>query len=253
MTYYLRDKALGLAVLVTFVMTAAPTFAEDAAPSQTSVERLVAQLADADYDTREQATRALMAYEPLTEEQLTTALGEAEIPEQVHRLRQVAMHRYYHDLNPIDAPLDRGRGGLGIDLGERGMERVLKADDFSELDGPAVLLTETVPGFPAFVHLHAGDMVIGLDGARFASDLTVERFRDYLAEYEAGEEMTLHIVRNGELVDVTLTLDNVARIDSVHRVYSAVREPGLYRPFVDYMERLTPADRYVSTITISQD
>lgn len=238
-----------LALLMLAALSATPALAEDdprdadpaASPGQLAT--LVEQLADDDYETREAATTELMQLE-LTDEQIADAFTHATLPEQTHRLRRVAMHRFYKKLDPQNASENSRAGGLGVLLTDPN-RRILAPDDFDGLDHHGVFIDERIPGFPAFVHLRSGDIVVGIDDEMFDHTINVERgdpenFQSHLRSFRPGDEVKLNLVRNGRRVDVTLAMGNGERLNAFEMIRVDYR---LYPRFLDYFEDLQADDQ----------
>ena len=203
-------------------------------------QQLVEQLNSVDPETRRLSTIQLMAHRNLTESQLTGFIRNATAPETRHRLIHVAMHRFYatYDPNPQapQAPLDpiieppappqqpgdaaqaepqRGPpGALGIGVHP---DYIVRSDQHAMLQGPALLVTTTQPGFPAHLHLQKGDLIEGIDDIPvFGQGFSDESFRNQIKEHDAGDTIMLHLIRGDQRFIANVELASYARLDTIN-------------------------------------
>ena len=103
----------------------------------------------------------------------------------------------------IGATADSGKPFLGVEFAD---------DDFSivtqDQQRPCGVPIRPLPGFVSYRYLQDGDVIIGLGtGKDLKLTPTREDFAPALSNYSAGDKITLHVQRGGNLMDITLTLD----------------------------------------------
>lgn len=216
-----------------------------ATPAPTSdVAQLLAQLSDPDFMTRENATTQLMTCDDVSDDQLSTALRTSKSPEVRQRLVQIAMHRFYAQLQINAGPevitLPDNGAALGVYFPEPRNENrfVVKAHQHPMLDTPAMLICFTYPGFPAYAYLRPGDLVTGMDGQTFTDDLTREEFSARIGRHEPGEFIDLDLIRNSHPMHVRFRLDNKKRLSAVSQMLANVSDPSLYQPWRQHLNAL---------------
>ena len=216
-----------------------------------AVNRLVANLDHRDLETRERATAQLMVHKGVDETQLRRAFSQRSSSERRNRLIRVAQHRFYARIAASYPKIRDERGALGIRLskgpGTAGpTEYVLYPSQDRSLPSPALVIAQTIPGFPAFVHLRAGDKVIQINGKPFSDALTDQDFIARLAPLKMDEQIKLRVIRDGETQDVTLRMGSYTQLTnlSINVQYSPAHvEEGMsmfdaYLPWQTYLKAL---------------
>jgi len=227
-----------LAALMIAAILAAPSIADPSLVQQ-PIDALLADLGDADFEARERATTQLMLRTDLTEDALTEALRQSTSPEAHHRLVRVALHRFYRDYRVDDLPApEADSASLGVDL-RVPPNRVVRPHQHPQLTSPALLVTRTLPGFPAFAHLRPGDLIFAIDANRFGDDFDQNMLIEVIQQYKPQQSMTLSVLRNGQAIDITLQLDSLHRLRSVHQQPLPDSEDSAhYAPFQRHLRTL---------------
>lgn len=158
--------------------------------SARTADRIAALVADLDSDdlpTRDAAANTLAGDPAATLSVLETALQSATLsPEQRSRLDALAFARFRAE----------PRGAMGV--------------SFSGLAGPdGVELSGTVGGFDAARQLRAGDVIRAMDSipVRVNNDA-----RAVILSHDPGDEVTVEVLRQGEVRVVTLRLGHFAEL-----------------------------------------
>ena len=214
----------------------APPGGAESAGGGASLDQLIDQLDAPEYAHRESATTTLMQRDNLSDDRLARALRNADSPEQRHRLTDIAMHRFYHRMNPGGVPRDQGVGSIGIDLSER---NTVHPDHHPGLEQTAILISGTKPGFPGYVHLRPGDLILAIDGEPFPEDLTWQDISERIKEYRAGQPITLDILRDGERRQVRFRLASYLRLSQVYnnRLPRGIN-PASYPPWRQHLRSM---------------
>jgi hypothetical protein len=187
--------------------TTAPTkfaAATQPLPELAHAKRLIAQLADNDFDRREAARVALMGLRRSDLPALREAVRQSLplMPSQLTVLREIVTHVYL--TGDVYLPDQEGIGFLGVSLpsgfdpdqrGALGIQR-----------GVAVLARS--PGFAAYRMLQNGDVVLAVnaDGDRAETNTTGE-LQEAIRSVKAGETVKLEILRQGQILTVVIKLD----------------------------------------------
>jgi len=182
------------------------------------VERLIAQLASPEYATREIATTELMVRDDLDDETLKAAFRTAASPEQVHRLTRISLHRFYRRMNPprpaAIQPGQERQGGLGVAININGRANlVIRQHNDAPIASPAFLVTERLPGFPAYAYLRRGDLILAVGGQRFEDDSS---FSKLIQVYRAGDVVNFQVVRDDRVMELSIPLDSIGRLEAVY-------------------------------------
>lgn len=226
--------------LLTQVIT--PISAQEMPPSN-----FLEQLGSRDYETRVLATEQLLNSEQIDLDQLATMYQAADSPEQRHRLAHVARHHYLSAVRQEGFRKPSG-GALGI------AHQAISHEQAPGVDGPAILVAETFPGFPAHGRLRVGDLLIGMNGEALPADLDINKaanlFTATVSRQPAGAEVTLWVLRGRERHQVTLRL---ASHDALVSMYQR-NNVGLTADFeLAWQEKFEQLFTTEETPTISRD
>lgn len=216
------------------VVSAAASRGEESPTPAVPVERLIAQLAAPDFATREDAAAALMEHEGMDDATLTAAFRTADAPEQRHRLTRIALHCFYRQVDPLPAQPGEieaapEQAALGVDL-SGGPAQVVRPYQNELLTNPAILVTKGLPGFPAYAHLRGGDLIVAINDAPFTDDLDVQQFTQKVQEKQAGETISLKVLRGERYVEVTFVLDSMRRLAALYAGGPRDEEWAMSRP-----------------------
>lgn len=192
----------------------------DPAQAQISAGDLAA-LGDADYAKRHAATRKLLADETVTPLKIADVFPKAESVEQKHRLMTIARHHLLRLARQRDYPISPLAAAQGVP-GALGLTHgPVTSDELPQLKQSAVRVRRTLPGFPAHAVLEAGDLILEVAGnaipAGLSSDRISNHFGDAIRMIPAGQSVPLKIQRNGQLVDVKVTLGPLDALSGMYR------------------------------------
>ncbi len=201
------------------------------APLSSARQAQLQDLNATDWPTRQAAQRTLLGDAALTDAELDAMYAAATSPEQRQRLCDVALHHLLRRQRSVRDP-GAGHGSLGIS-----MSNIANPEPgFSERG--AVQVTITFPGFPAFAHLQVGDIIVGIEGRRFDERLSVERSQSYFKEriqkYRPGDEISLMVWREGELLTVQFP---TANFEDLGELFNTNRASAGHLPLNDPYQR----------------
>ena len=207
------------------------------------------------WEERASAFAELLGQDGPTQEELAAAVpAPGERPEVRARLLEAIHHHFLRGLReeisgqPVVRDdeaglLERaGRAALaGAAAGSLGVShRAFPAGSLPGVEEPSIAVVRTLPGFPAFEALRAGDLIVGLNGRpvawpepaplerghrrqeqarqRLATEATAAAtaFSEAVQRAGAGNPVTLRILRGGERLEVSVTL---AEVDALRRLY----------------------------------
>jgi hypothetical protein len=212
----MRDHLkLGLMLVVTLLATArviggpatAPAATQPAAAGQSiaSIKRLIRELAADNYPARDGARLALMGLKRSELGALRDAIKQSLPlePSQVIVLREIVTEVYL--AGDLYIAEDDGMGFLGIHLPDwqRPEDRALMSVE------RGVVVMGRVPGFCAFRMLHDGDVLLSMapPGGVNLELSTKEQLIAAVKSVRAGERVTFEVLRQGEILSVTITLE----------------------------------------------
>lgn len=244
-------KPIAPAAILIALTFAASVPAQDAAPAPESVETLVRQLDAESFEQREAATTELMLRADLDDTQLARFLRTAaDSPERRHRLVRIAMHRYFARLEargdgfplaleqipPGGGPAPHAAGCIGIDIHRR---NVVRPDQVPALKHPALLITSTRVGFPAYALLRPGDMVLSFEGKRIGAELEDDQaLVNLIKQSRAGQVVRLVVMRNGKEVPIEMRLDSLERLQGVSLMLGNTGNPESFGPWVAHLRNM---------------
>lgn len=183
--------------------------------SELDVDQAVRDLGHESFEARESATAWLMQSGEFTDARLAQALSQSD-PESRHRLARVALHRFFSRQGAQNKTNSEDTGALGVDLSLKLNHAVFPSQD-PTLQHPAILVSGTLPGFPAHAKLRPGDLILALDGVYFSDDLDTGRFTETLKQkYKAGQTVVARVRRDRRELEIPITLDSKARLDAVY-------------------------------------
>jgi len=172
-------------------------------PELDHAKRLIAQLADIDYERREAARIALMGFRRAELGTLREAVRQSRplAPSQLTLIREIVTHVYLS--GDVYVPDESGVGFLGVSLPafDRDQHGVLGI-----WRGVAVVARS--PGFASYRLLQNGDVILSVsaDGERVEVN-TSHELEDAIGALRAGERVKLEVLRQGEIVAVNIRLD----------------------------------------------
>jgi hypothetical protein len=196
-----------------FVFMLLICLAAPAARAEVNVQATLSELRSDDYATRQRATQALLADEKLVDEDFKALCAAATLPEQRERLLDAARH---HLVRRMQEPLSRqgGAGSLGLSL--------LPAPPSPGAPRGATRVGTTYPGFPAYVSLRPGDLILAVNGQVLPvlpDDVAVrQRFVDMIQVNPAGTTIRLKVSRDGKPLDLSVKL---ASFDALNTLYES--------------------------------
>lgn len=201
-------------------------FAASPAPAQSPMD-LLAQLDAPDYPTRQAAMEQLLAGPDLTPRQWQELMAAADSPEQRHRILAAARHHLLRRLRQAEFP-DRHNGSLGV------IQHVPSPAEQQVIGRPGIIVSSTLPGFPAYAHLRPGDLIIALNDVVIGENINDENFQSLVRMNEAGKQVTLRIVRDGQEIERSFAL---ASLEALTRMYERT-DVGLTARFEERWRQL---------------
>jgi C-terminal processing protease CtpA/Prc len=202
-----------------------------AAANPPSIPELIKRLTHEDFGVREQATEQLMSHATFDEKALRKAFKVQIHPEVRNRLMKVAKHRFFQQMATQFAVIPGDRGALGIRLSPNNRsdptQYVLYPSDHPSLPNAALVIAQTIPGFPAHIHLRRGDLVIGVNGKPLTDALTDQDFIARLAPQRKGQKLAMRIVRDGKTREIDVEMGSYTQlINLTYGVQYASRRAG---------------------------
>ncbi|MDH3584284.1 MAG: hypothetical protein OER86_08730 [Phycisphaerae bacterium] len=208
-----------------------------------SLDRLLQGLTADKFEAREDATTQLMLRADLTDARLTAELARGTDPEQRQRLLRIALHLFYVRLEIPDLLAQDQSGALGVSFPSSNVNAqdsyyVVRPDQHPMLKHPAMLITQTYPGFPAYVHLRPGDLVTGMNGRTFPDTLTNSLFSEWIKAHKVDAPFTLELIRRGKARSVELKLGHRGRLLAISNQLAGHTRPELFPPWLEQRRRL---------------
>ena len=191
-----------------FVAAQAPTTAPTTQPTAdlASIKRMIAQLADDNYQTREAVRVALMGL-GRTELPLLREAVKQSLPLELSQtavLRDIVTQVYL--AGEAYEPEKGASGFLGIGLASLGRD---EDQGLLSLER-GVAVVSRIPGFCAFRELQTGDVILAMiSGTRkieFKSPDPNDLFRPAVMAVGAGQTIHFEVLRQGQIINVAITL-----------------------------------------------
>jgi len=184
---------------------------------------LLDELANDDFTTRQRASEKLLVDEQLDQETIKQLYSQSHLPEQRHRLLEVARHHALRQMR-LEAMDGQGKGAIGI-----------RHEAFSDTHFPilgrrtGLVVVETFSGFPGHAHLRRGDLILAIDDQRFPagtiSDEVADQFVRSVQEHLPGERVSFTVFRHGRLITVQLRLANLNALRSMYKNAQKLQQP----------------------------
>jgi hypothetical protein len=218
-----------------------------AAQTRPADESVLRSLADADYETRERATRALLADDALSVADLTRLYAASTLPEQRHRLLDAAHHHFIRRLVEQQFPVAGNRDARRA-VGSLGLSLLRSVGPAENIEGPdagrsAARVGLTYPGFPAYVWLQPGDLIIAVDGlplpASDDAEVVQTRFVQLVQRHAAGESIKLTLYREGKRMEVTSKLAPYEALTQLYVQAELSLMPNLQQRWLTERRRIT--------------
>lgn len=175
-------------------------------------ETRLTRLDNPDYETREAATREMLADDALTPAAVAELYKQADSLEVKARLLDVARHHALR-LSAKDRfnPKAPGAAGFSLQMGGPGAMATM-----AELGHPAIGVVSTLPGLPAYAQLQAGDLIVGVDGQLLPRDASVQGLTNLITARTTGERIELNLLREGREIAAAFRLGSLAALRSVY-------------------------------------
>lgn len=192
----------------------------------------VDQLDAPGYAERVRARRALLQDQALDQAALRELLGEARSAEQRAQLLLVAEHHIMRRAREQafgDAPVTlQNTAAVGFSYDN------LPASENPFVNREGVIVMSTMPGFPAYAHLQAGDIILGVAGEaannrpiHFPITQWISR---QISRHRPGDRLSFRLLRAGEQIEVEVVC---AQINALNQMYTtdALRSATRAEPF----------------------
>lgn len=181
--------------------------------AEISAEDLL-KLGDKDYQTRHSMMRQMLADSTISSADVLKAYARAELPEQQQRLITVARHHKVREIRLKQFGRNARLGALGL------THSALAAEEMPKLGRSAVRVDRVFPGFPAYVYLEAGDLIIGIQHEPIPNGMTRDQisthFRNVIQSMPAHKPAEFTVYRGGKQVEVKVQL---ASLDALTEMY----------------------------------
>lgn len=195
-----------------------------AVPARAADDTL-SRLGSDDYATRQRATRELLTDPNVTIDQLREWIAQAHSPEQRHRLLAVAQHHVIRQFRERDFP-DEAEQGRGAAIGFS--HDVLESGAGPGVTGGVVHVVSTLPGFPGYIHLQPGDLIIEVGNRPLPANLNPDEFKAILRRWRSGDLFSMTVLRDGVRTPVQLKLASMNALAGLYEIDEPVlREPYL--------------------------
>ena len=201
-------RPLHLAIVCWLALPLAATLATEPSP-----DSLLDALASPSHETREQASQTLLNSNQLTVNTLRSMFARAKSPEQRHRLIRAAEHRLLSDLRRSIGN-GNGEGALGV------THRSIRRGQLPELKRAAIMILDTLPGFPAHGKLKPGDLIISIGDEPIPANYTANqvslRFVKIVRKHKADQVIQLNILRDTRKIAVEIRLANLSALSEMY-------------------------------------
>ncbi len=179
--------------LIAVVMFSTEAHGQEVKPDKPADSIILARLNDPDYSVRHAETNRLLLDSNLTEADIERLYAQSATPEQQHRLLRVARHHLIRRMMEENYGDQPGPGSMGL---SHHVVEVSVPNTQNPQTG--VLVVMTLPGFPAYALLDPGDVIIGFAGEPVPSNISPSRFQQMIRNYQAGQTISLTVVRQGD-------------------------------------------------------
>ena len=190
-------------------------------------EAILSDLNADTYAARESATRKLLADDGIDPQAVADLYAKATTPEQRNRLIDAARHHFIRRLRLQLFPGAR-LGALGV------IQSAMAADQLPKIGRPAARVVATLPGFPAYVVLSAGDLVLAVNDEGLPPNLSPEEtsahFGRMIIDHRQDSVITLTVWRDERTIQVPVRL---ASSDAIRNMF----EPSNQRLLPQYRVR----------------
>lgn len=208
-TQIIRVRLVLVVVFVWALGTApAPGVVPSRVPDQKPHARLtfrvaVAMLKSDRWRNRRQAQAFLMNESPAKLAAILEALHRTHSLEQANRLFKIALQLYLRARTPLT-------GGPQAFLGvSYSMETLHLHWHGRRIGCQAAVLLELLPGFPAAAKLHAGELIVGINGRIFPLWMTANDFRRLIHAFKPAETVSLLVMRGRSIRTIQVRLVGV--------------------------------------------
>jgi hypothetical protein len=177
-------------------------------------QTLLRRLGDSHFSVRQAAMDALLKDASLTLEKIDGLYRRATDEEQRQRLLVVARHHMLRLMAIARSGVGR-RGVIGINM------HPVIVDNSPQSRELAVRVTAVLAGFPGYVHLRAGDLILSLDRVPVAD---AESLSNIVMQKKPGDLVNVTVLRAGRRVAVRFRLFDYRAMREMYSLPSA-RQP----------------------------
>jgi hypothetical protein len=156
---------------------------------------------------------------------------------QASALRDIVIHVYLSGQDYEMSQPEEGFLGvrlLGVSIG--GLDLPQGDLGAGEKIGSGVAVLATLPGFCAFGRLQSGDVIYGADVPQWKPTPEMSELTKVISQTPPGQTIALHIVRQGQIRTISLTLGPRPRITD------DITQPQKTQSFID--DRMRSAEQY---------
>ena len=173
---------------------------------------------------RQAATQALMRGPRLNDATMRTMLNEVDTAEQLHRLLQIAKHQTIRRFRRRNYEVAQ-QGAVGVR--HHAVPLSQRPDD----KGAAVIVIDTIVGFPGHSHFEPGDAIVAINGQPVPDTVDDRHFKQRIPQFQRGESVRFTVVRRGERKKIKLTLAGTDALREATQPRQVGGLPSLSGPF----------------------
>ena len=198
-------------------------------------DRLLADLASDDFETRQQASSQLLVDELITPDEIAAMYRRSWSIEQRHRLLAIARHHVIRQLR-VARFAHRGSGSIGI------IHRAMTSEQLPELGEPAVRVIYTLAGFPGYAYLEPGDLILAVDDQPIPElgdpEKMGQRFVAMIQKHRANDTVRFAVRRDGETLLLTFRLAGSAALGAVYHAHNQKLQPAFVEPWQAFRDEM---------------
>jgi hypothetical protein len=207
-----------LTALLLYCSVSARAQDEPPADAKPLPEFILSDLNAESFAAREAATLKLLADDSIDPQAVADLYPKATTAEQRNRLIDVARHHFIRKLRLQLFPGAR-LGALGV------IQAAMSADQLPKIGKPAARVVATLPGFPAYVALRAGDLVVAVNDEGLPPNLSPEEtsahFGRMIIDHRQDSVINLTVWRDGKTIEVKVRL---ASSDAIRNMFEPTNQ-----------------------------
>ncbi|WP_432798062.1 PDZ domain-containing protein [Poriferisphaera sp. WC338] len=133
--------------------------------------------------------------------------------EQLHRLLQITRHWFIRSqIKPTSPDAKIKHGAIGMNFSQ------IASHQDPRIKHPAIQVTRTLPGFPAYQHIIPGDLIIAINHQPTNHGFNLQRFAQEIRNLKLDSVVTFDLLRKNQTLTRSITLSSYTQLTRIYPI-----------------------------------